>query len=232
MKENAIRKINKLGKIGAIVAKVARILMMVGAVCLLVAGTLLIVVPKDFINITINGNMEFNMDISKFYDGEINEDEINKVIGDDGNIELEDGEGYAVSDVTIEDGVVHVSAEAENMSYSLRDLAGTMFAGFLSMAAWIVVLVFIEKLCKAFRECTSPFEDTVIKSLTNFGYSMIPWAAVSTLSTQLAALFTDGDIVIGGGIDLTYVFILLVILGLTFVFKYGAMLQKESDETL
>lgn len=232
MKENAIRKINKLGKVGVIVARIARILMIIGAVCLLVAGILLMVVPKDFINITINGNMKFDIDISQFYDGEINEDEINKVIGEDGNIELEDGEEYVVSDVTIEDGVVHVNAEAENINYSLRDLAGTMFAGVLSMAAWIVVLVFVEKLCKAFRDCASPFEDTVIKCLTNFGYSMIPWAAVSTLSTQLATLFADGDIVIGGGIDLTYVFILLVILGLTFVFKYGAMLQKESDETL
>ena len=42
---------------------------------------------------------------------------------------------------------------------------------------------------------------------------------------------SGGDVVIGG-IDLSYVFVALVIIGLTFVFKYGAMLQKESDEIL
>ena len=106
-----------------------------------------------------------------------------------------------------------------------------MFAGALVMAAWIVVLVFIEKLCKSFQKCESPFEDEVLLNLKNFSISMIPWAIVSTLGGEIATLMTDGDVVFGG-IDLTYVFIALVIIGLTFIFKYGAMLQKESDETL
>lgn len=232
MKENAIKKINKIGKIGAIVAKIAKIFMIIGAVSLLVTGIVLMVMPKDFMEINITGTLGLEMDISKYYDGEIKEEDIDKIIGDDGSVELENGEEYSVNNVTFENGILNVEAEANNISYSLRNLGGALLSGSINMAAWVVVLVFIEKLCVAFKQCASPFEDNVLKSLNNFAISMIPWAVVSTLSTQLGTLLTSGDIVIGGGIDLTYVFILLVILGLTFVFKYGAMLQQESDETL
>ncbi len=215
MKEKAIKKINKLGKIGGIVALIARIFMIIGAVSLLVCGILFLVIPKDLMTITISGKMGMEFNFEKYFDTDIDQEELDKII----------------SDVVVEDGVVKVSAEADDISYSLRKLSGTMFAGAFSMAAWIVVLVFIEKLCKAFQKCESPFEDEVLLKLKNFSISMIPWAIVSTLSGEIASLMSGGDIVIGG-IDLTYVFIALVIIGLTFIFKYGAMLQKESDETL
>lgn len=231
MKEKAIKKINKLGKIGGIVALIARIFMIIGAVSLLVCGILFLVIPKDLMTITISGKMGMEFNFEKYFDTDIDQEELDKIIGDSGSIDIEDGKEYAVSDVVVEDGVVKVSAEADDISYSLRRLSGTMFAGAFSMAAWIVVLVFIEKLCKAFQKCESPFEDEVLLKLKNFSISMIPWAIVSTLSGEIASLLSGGDIVIGG-IDLTYVFIALVIIGLTFIFKYGAMLQKESDETL
>lgn len=231
MKEKAIKKINKLGKIGGIVAKIARIFMIIGAVSLLVCGIILLVIPKDLVKITVSGKMGMEFNFEKYFDTDIDQEELDKIIGDTGSIDVEDGKEYAVSDVVVEDGVIKVSAEADDISYSLRKLSGTMFAGVFSMAAWIVVLVFIEKLCKSFQKCESPFEEEVLTNLKNFSISMIPWAVVSTLSGEIASLMMDGDIVLGG-IDLTYVFIALVIIGLTFIFKYGAMLQKESDETL
>lgn len=231
MKEKAIKKINKLGKIGGIVAKIARIFMIIGVVSLLVCGIILLVIPKDLVKITVSGKMGMEFNFEKYFDTDIDQEELDKIIGDTGSIDVEDGKEYAVSDVVVEDGVIKVSAEADDISYSLRKLSGTMFAGVFSMAAWIVVLVFIEKLCKSFQKCESPFEEEVLTNLKNFSISMIPWAVVSTLSGEIASLMMDGDIVLGG-IDLTYVFIALVIIGLTFIFKYGAMLQKESDETL
>lgn len=231
MKENAIKRINKLGKIGGIVAKIARILMIVGAATLLVAGIVLMFIPKDFLKMTVSGKMGMEINVGKYFDEEIDQNEIDKIIGEDGAVDIDDGNEYIVSDVEVEDGVIKVAAETDEISYSLRRFSGTMFAGALVMAAWIVVLVFIEKLCKSFQKCESPFEDEVLLNLKNFSISMIPWAIVSTLGGEIATLMTDGDVVFGG-IDLTYVFIALVIIGLTFIFKYGAMLQKESDETL
>ena len=231
MKENAIKRINKLGKIGGIVAKIARIFMIIGASCLLAAGIVLLIVPNGFMKMTVSGKMGIEINVEDYFDEEIDEDKINKVIGEDGSVDIDDGKEYIVSDVKAEDGVIKVSAETEEVTYSLRKFAGTMFAGVLSMVAWIVVLVFIEKLCKSFQKCESPFEDEVLLNLKNFSISMIPWAVVSTLSGEIASVLSGGDIVLGG-IDLTYVFIALVIIGLTFIFKYGAMLQKESDETL
>ena len=231
MKENAIKKINTLGKIGAIVAKVAKILMIVGTVMMIVAGIVLLVIPNNFMKMTVSGKMGIEINVEDYFGKEIDEDEINKVIGENGSVDIDDGKEYIISDVKAEDGVIKVSAETEEITYSLRKFSRTIFAGALVMAAWVVVLVFIEKLCKSFQKCETPFSDDVILNLKNFSISMIPWAIASTLGTELAALMSGGDIVIGG-IDLTYVFVALVIIGLTFVFKYGAMLQKETDEIL
>ena len=231
MKEKAIKKINTLGKIGAIVALVARIFMIIGAAGLLTGAICMLVLPKDSLTIYMSGKLGMELDVSKFYDGEVDMDEVEKVIGDNTDIEMDDGTEYHINSVDYEDGIFSVDAEANNIQYSLRSLAGTMFAGCLGMTAWVVVLVFIEKLCKSFKNCTSPFEDAVLKNLKNFSISMIVWAIVSSLSSEVAVWLSNGNIAIGG-IDLTYVFIALVILGLTFIFRYGAMLQQESDETL
>ena len=231
MKEKAIKKINTIGKIGAIVALVARIFMIIGAAGLLTGAICMLVLPKDSLTIYMSGNLGMELDISKFYDGEVDMDEVENVIGDNTDIEMDDGTEYHINSVDYEDGIFSVDAEANNIKYSLRSLAGTMFAGCLGMTAWVVVLVFIEKLCKSFKNCTSPFEEAVLKNLKNFSISMIVWAIVSSISSEVAVWLSNGNIAIGG-IDLTYVFIALVILGLTFVFRYGAMLQQESDETL
>ena len=50
------------------------------------------------------------------------------------------------------------------------------------------------------------------------------------LDTGATEAFLDNALVLG--IDLKMVFVILVILALTFIFKYGAILQQESDETL
>ena len=231
MKEKAIKKINTVGKIGAIVALVARIIMIIGAAVLLIGAICMLVLPKDSLIINISGKLGMELDVSKFYDGEVNVDEVENVIGNNIDIELDDGDEYHVNAVGYEDGVLSVDAEANNVQYNLRKLSGIMFAGFLGISAWVVVLVFIEKLCKTFKSCTSPFEDAVLKNLKNFSISMLVWAIVSSLSSKLAEGLAGGNVVIGG-VDLTYIFIALVILVLTFVFRYGAMLQQESDETL
>ena len=82
MKEKAIKKINTIGKIGAIVAKIARICMIVGAAALLISGIILLCIPNDFLKITVNGKMGMEINVEKYFDEELDEENINKVIGE------------------------------------------------------------------------------------------------------------------------------------------------------
>ncbi|MDE6087635.1 MAG: hypothetical protein K2G25_04550, partial [Oscillospiraceae bacterium] len=65
--------------------------------------------------------------------------------------------------------------------------------------------------------CETPFEENVLKTMKNFGFALIP--------TGLVCL-SDG------GISLTAIVLIIAIIIFTYIFKYGAELQKESDETV
>jgi hypothetical protein len=93
-------------------------------------------------------------------------------------------------------------------------------------------LCFASSLCKAFRDCETPFEDNVIKKMQNLAYSLIPWVFVSAATDSVVSSLTTNMVAITFGIDFGVVLIILIVFALVYIFKYGAVLQQESDETL
>lgn len=59
-------------------------------------------------------------------------------------------------------------------SVSLRDLGYVLVTAVITIAMTLVSLFFAGFLCKAFKECQSPFEENVIKKMRGFAYSLIP----------------------------------------------------------
>lgn len=102
----------------------------------------------------------------------------------------------------------------------------------ISIVISLVSLIFGGRLAKAFRDCETPFEENVIKQMRAFAFSLFPWVFGKELfNTALDALLHTG-----GKIDITFDFssliAVLVIFAFVEVFRYGAVLQQESDETL
>ena len=95
------------------------------------------------------------------------------------------------------------------------------------------MLFFVGALCKAFRYCESPFEENVIKKMQNLAISLIPWTIISAIADSFATSLLDaGSFEFGIGVDMNVVLVIILIFGLVYIFKYGAVLQRESDETL
>ena len=252
MKEQAIQKINKVGKISAIVAIIAKILVILGFVVCAISLVICLVLPKDLVKVSTVGNMvtEINYDTLGI---EVSEDEIQEwkdlqtmlENGDkiqfetksngmmSGNLTVSStSQTYIPTNVNVEEGTVTVDMYSPELVITLRSVVGLIITAMVSLAMTIVTIIFVEGLCKAFRDCQSPFEENVIKKMQNLAYVLIPWTLISCISESIITSFMSSSFTFSISLDLGVVLVVLIVLVLVYIFKYGAILQQESDETL
>lgn len=234
-KEEAIRRINKYGKIGKILATIGIIVAGIATFVTLVAVIGVNCIPQNLITLTVKGGVEAAIDTNALppSPSEAELDTIVNAINSKhtnagvnlGSVKFDLTEAYA------ENGVIYASSGIGSKAFTLSSLSSLMIASVITSALTIVSLVFGRMLCKAFQMCTTPFEDNVIKKIRYFAFSLIPWALVSNLPEEVAnRMFSQGVNI--ANVNMDVIFIVLIVLALSMVFKYGAMLQKESDETL
>lgn len=234
MKETAIQKINKMGKVGSIIITIAKIFCIIGFVFIL-AGTIAVgCIPQDFITFSAGGNgtMKIHMDAinSSLTDedrAQFNDENFLK-----GYLETDDG-NFRFDQVSAEGDTITFSASGDmENQVSLHDTVYVLAAVAITVAMTLVSLFFAGFLCKAFKECESPFEENVIKKMRNFAYSLIPWVILNGITDSAIRSVQNGRIDIIFSIDAAMIFIVLIVLALVYIFQYGAILQQESDETL
>lgn len=233
MKENSIKKINKVGKIGYVVSKIMCILSLIGAIATLIGTIACFSLPKNLVNVKLGGNAVVTTDISKFTTFSDNQQ---KKIKDNLEDAINDqkfsinGSNYSLASYEVDKNGITLDCYAGITNINMRDIAKVCLLVCITCICTYVTCIFIKKLCISFRDCSSPFEETVIKSLQNLAFSLIPWACVSNLSYGIISVILNNNFSLG--LNLGIVMVILIILGLSYIFKYGAILQTESDETL
>lgn len=68
--------------------------------------------------------------------------------------------------------------------------------------------------------------------MKNLAISLIPWVVLSNISDMFLQYIMTGNYNIALSINLKIVLVIVLIFALIYIFKYGAVLQQESDETL
>ena len=230
MKEETLRRINKIGKAGNIIALICRIFLIIGFVGILIALVAMIVLPKDFVKVEIGTGVGVKVDLSRY--GELSEEDqagarrgLEKALSEtDQDTRLTDFE------VTASSVTLHLAAN--EMTFGPRTLIGILVVALFYVAASYVSLRFLGLMCRAFRDCRSPFEENVIRRMKNFAISLIPWAVISMTMDSISSEFALSSNDFSIGINLGTVLMVLLIIGLCRIFRYGAELQKEHDETL
>lgn len=231
MKNEAILKINKFGKIGSIIALVAKILVGIGIFFLLISSIACLVMPKDLVDVRVSKNVGVTVNMDNlgldFTDEEWEaaqaEFEMEATLA---------GEELDMEDITFEDKQIVISETTDEKNLTIRNFGWLLLLLTAGLAMVMVLLFFVSALCKAFRDCESPFEEKVIKKMQNLSYSLIPWALISTVTQSVADSLANNNFSITVGVDLGVILIILIVFALTYIFKYGAVLQQESDETL
>jgi len=231
MKQEVVAKINKFGKIGEVIAQISRIFVILGAVILLVTGIFMLAVPKDLFTIDYYVGMDLMVDL----------DAVGETITEDDMAELE-ADAYTVTTSDTEMVIVDVEAdeEANTLNVKFASEPTNMFntskivifilLQLLLMVVIFITITFIVKLCKEFKTCETPFSEGVIKRIKQVGFSLIPWCIVYPTAEAAADFMVTNNLNIS--IDIGMIIMVLVVLALAHIFKYGAMLQQESDETL
>ncbi|MCR5467443.1 MAG: DUF2975 domain-containing protein [Lachnospiraceae bacterium] len=230
-KENAIIRINKIGNAGSIIALICKILIIIGLVLSIIGGCIMLAMPNDLFSVSVAG--QGTLDIHLTGEG-IMDDFSTAVVGSEsGNISF-DGQDFEM-------GGIEVSEDGKTLSVPLSGEGYEVTPGRIAILIWmaavylvltLIMIILIGRLFKALKVCKSPFEENVIKDMQRCAWGLIPWAVADSVFDSLADSVFSNSFNFRLGVNLNVVFAILIILGLAQVFKYGAMLQTESDETL
>jgi hypothetical protein len=225
-----------MGKIGNIITNICKVLIILGLIVCIVGTVVCAVIPKDFMTITEVTSVKIDMDIAKITssfteeDAKTTADSINADSASS-NVNI-DGNSIDLVNATTEGTKVIMTGDEISASLDFDDITGALVVADIALVFMLVLLVFVGKVCKAFKNCQSPFEDRVIKSMRNVAFALIPWAFFSMIVDGVTRNLFSGNNNFSFSFNLSTVITIVIIFVLTYVFKYGAMLQQESDETL
>ena len=231
-KEKVVRNINKIGKAGTIISTIMQIILIIGLVGVILGAAILLSIPSDMFSFRIesSGSMEFDVngipeEGLKFFSKDLKESFVNV----DFNM---NGIDYKATNTVVNGS--HISTEVEGNSNVITPtrLGIVVAAAGVIVLLTFVVMLFIKKLCKSIRDCESPFDQAIIKNMECCAWALIPWIFVSGISENVIKAALTGGKNMLFSVDLSTVLVILLIFGLTYIFKYGAQLQTESDETL
>ncbi len=247
MKTEAIQKINKVGKISYILTVICKIFVIVGLVGMLVGGVVWLVLPVDTMKVTQSSAMIVEMNQeglgSSISGTELEEMEASLAAGEQWQVsQVQSGmmgpkmfsakTTYNPVAMDVEGDKITIQMLSEEASFTMRHMGVLMLLMSVVLVLTIVTLTFVEGLCKAFRDCESPFEEQVIRKMQRLAKCLIPWVFVASLGDSLINSMLSGGVHVALSLDLGVVLVVVIVLILVYVFKYGAVLQQESDETL
>ena len=228
MENNIQTKVNKIGLIGKIVSIVLIVLMSIGAFGLLVGGVACVALPKDAVQVSVSSDV--NVQVNKSLMGS-EWKSIDEALAAANEKVAEEHDGVTIEKT--DDGLaVHVNDPDKVKNFGVRDTLKAFSALLIGAACAIVTLVMFLKLCDAFRVCISPFDEAVIKRMNIFAWTLIVCAVVGSLATGVATAAVAGIGNFSFNLNLVPIFAALVVFFLCMIFRYGAKLQQEADETL
>lgn len=236
MKNEIVCKVNKIGKIGFIINKIAKVLITVGLVACIVGTALLAFVPADFITFEISGNAITNIDFDNIplFDV-IDLGDLQKLDESDSDLDASidiNGISYGIIDFKRVNNKITVYAQADSYTIDIANFKWFLIPVIVFLISALVVMHFIGKLCKTFQFCDTPFTEEVVDALKKLAISIIPMAILQPLTESVTTSMMTGNFDFVIGIDLMNIILIVLIFLLAAIFKYGTMLQNESDETL
>lgn len=230
-KEQAIRRINKTGHVGEIITRILTILSICLGILFLFIFCMTLLIPDSYFpriveNTTIISTVDLSPIAFDMTDEELKSLQENIYDG----YTVNDQE---VSDFKYEDGLITMTFDEASTNIStFKILLVSMIYGIIAIIATTISLIYLNKLCKSFRFCESPFSSDVIRCMKRFAFSLIPWAVISSISDSFFNFLSGFEDTISLTVNVSIIVVVLLILGLSYIFQYGAVLQQESDETL
>lgn len=252
MKENVIKKVNTFGKVGIVVGHICRIISIVAAVGMILFAIGTVLVSDRLGEIEYYSGVKWTMNFSEFSEEdkaeiiplileelENNEtDELliqsSKVNASTGHLNLSmQGEEMSIVSTEYDEDNSTIMVDARTNDINVLPPVKVVILSLcvvLTAVAEVITFTFVIKLCKEFKHCETPFAQSIVTNLKKVAYSLIPWCITYPLLDAGLEMMASNTFAFS--IDLGLVFVVFAIISLTYIFRYGAVLQQESDETL
>ena len=232
MNESIKKKINGIGEAGNVVSIILIVLTALGCLCLIAALIVFMLLPKDAV--TLGLQIDADAIVGKSLIGPYLDDiDLSDMEDLDVGISAGGSAGGRVKGTVekTEEGL-RAGFSTDRLNVPSGRLAYGILAAIAKALAKLVVLIILNKLSREFKNCDTPFADGVIRWMTVFAWVLLGASVFSQVasSTAAAMIFREGGVQVN--LNLTTVFVTLVVLFLTMIFRYGAKLQHEADETL
>lgn len=233
-----IQTINNIGKAGHILSSILKVLSIIAIVGLVIAIIAMFCLPSDLFRIDLEGSAVVSVDISTLglSGSEVNREELNSAFsGEDmGSIRL-DGMDFSFSGSAVQlvgDTLVFSADAGAREVFSVDMIRIILIMALIAVIGTLVCTVFAASFCKSLSVCESPFCADVVKKMEALAWSMLALPVINSVTQSLAQSAGTGNVNITLNLDLTEVLILLAMFALVAIFKHGAQLQQEADETL
>ncbi len=244
MKEKTVRKINRLGHFSQVIALIMKILVILMLLFLVAATVISFGLPDEALEVTVSSNADISTDFG-FTGRTISASDQQALLSGKGDVSSDllgkDGSlndwlkqnGGKIEYKKVSDHFINaVVSNAGSRTIKMNDVRYGLLAGAIQTALFLIALFVASSLCKALRYCESPFEKGVIRRLRGFGFALLFWSLAATCSEAVPKYFSTDDNSLDVKVHLGLLFMALIVLALTRIFKYGAILHRELEDAL
>lgn len=238
MKKDVIARIQKFGRISHRITKIALGISIALELLLLVLAVGLSLGPKELVTFTADSRAEVSVDLRKI-NGETAAEEVmgwqeraDQILRTGMESLTLFGNEYEVEEIHAEQGVLQLMGVSKQEPMNFHSFSYALFATAIWMAVELVILWIFKGICGQLAVCETPFAEGIIQDLRKLNVTLILWVLLSAVTDSLILSFITGNVKLELDIDFLQIIAVLLVVLLTHVFHYGAMLQQESDETL
>ena len=139
---------------------------------------------------------------------------------------------YRLTDIILDNAIVHIVGTTEEEAFDIQDISLMIFGVVVWLAIEMAVLYYVIKICKFLSLCETPFHKNMTMLLKNFNIALIVLTVYASFGDSLINSIAKGRFAVTMDINMISILAVVMVFGLSVIFKYGAMLQQESDETL
>lgn len=237
MKDEAIKKINKFGSVSSVIVTILKILAAVLVVACLLTSVVFFFIPKNAMTFEMADDLKMTFNLNevsggeKLFDSEADREKFKDEFK--GSMLRSSKGDYDIQSIDFTDSDTFV-VDAKISSYSMDFTKFQILMVICSIffAAVFVTLMFVGRFCKQIKICDTPFAESVISSMKHMAISLIPYVISDCIMNSITNSFLTNKAVFNFDINVGMLGAVVLIFVMTFVFKYGAKLQQESDETL
>ncbi len=218
MKTDVVKKVNTLGNAGHIICVIGKVVTGIVAVCCLACAILMCFIPKETLKVELKSTNSATVHFSEEFDF------FNLIdMGDTEGVLKVGDHSYKI----VEDNGEPMTS---TFTFDLFRIKWILFMSVVVCGMAFAVFTFAGKLCRCFKNCETPFTDEAAQCITKLAWGTSAMYLLSVLTGAVSNFVLLGNFDIT--LDLSVVLIILCVFMLSYIFKCGVALQKESDETL